>query len=354
MKAATYPRPRRQARTLMVDEPEGRSALGSVDDLGRWLKPGDLLVLNDAATLPASLTGTTASGEPIEIRLAGRHESRWWAALLGAGDWRVPTEQRPAPPAVVAGQRLLFGPRLGATVERVCPPAGRRLELTFEGDESSFWRELYAVGRPIQYAYQPSALPLHAVQTPVAQMPFAVEMPSAAWGLTWSALARLKRAGVQVAWLTHASGLSSIGEEALDATLPWPERFTIPAATVDAIARAQGRVVAVGTSVVRALETAGRNGWGPGPVSDVTHLRIASGYRRRVVDGLLTNVHVPGESHYDLLRAFAAPQTLDVMEREAMRHALLQHEHGDTVLLLGPSVDRTAARQASAREALSA
>ncbi|MEL7367917.1 MAG: S-adenosylmethionine:tRNA ribosyltransferase-isomerase [Myxococcota bacterium] len=339
MKAARFPRERRAAQTLFIDEVSGQVEVGSPKDIGRWLRPGDLLVLNDAATMPASLAGHTEAGDPVEVRLAGRLEHTWWAALLGAGDWRTPTEQRPAPPSVQAGQRLLFGDGLSARVHRVSPPDGRRLELAFDQDEATFWAAIYTVGRPIQYGYQTDDLPLMAMQTPLAQRPVAVEMPSAAWALTSQAQKNLQRCGVEIAWLTHASGLSSIGDATHDRSLPWPERYAIPSKTIAAIERArarEGRVIAAGTSVVRALEASIDDWTSRDAVEGVTHLTLHPGYRRRVVDGLLTNVHEKGESHYELLRAFAKTETLERMNHAVQDLGFVNHEHGDTVLLVAP------------------
>jgi S-adenosylmethionine:tRNA ribosyltransferase-isomerase len=158
--------------------------------------------------------------------------------------------------------------------------------------------------------------------------------------LTWRVLQEVRARGIGIVPLTHAAGLSSTGDAAIDAALPLPERFDIPGATVAAVARtraAGGRVVAVGTTVVRALEGAAAGGSliaGEGE----TGLRIARGYRPRVVDGLLTGVHVPGESHFDLLQAFAS----DALLRDALAHAeregYLAHEFGDSCLILPRSL----------------
>jgi S-adenosylmethionine:tRNA ribosyltransferase-isomerase len=156
-------------------------------------------------------------------------------------------------------------------------------------------------------------------------------MPSAGRPLTWDVLLGLRRAGIELATLTHAAGLSSTGDLALDRMLPWPERYEIPQRTIDAIDRARargGRVIAVGTTVVRALESAHEAGAG------TATLRLDAAYRPRVVDGLVSGLHVPGESHFELLSAFAPPERLGRAMALAAATALSAHELGDACLVL--------------------
>jgi S-adenosylmethionine:tRNA ribosyltransferase-isomerase len=152
------------------------------------------------------------------------------------------------------------------------------------------WSGIYAHGRPIQYSYLSEAQPLWSVQTVYASRPWAVEMPSAGYSLTWKTLLELKKRGVRLARVTHAAGLSSTGHENIDAMLPFPEHFEIPPETVDAVAlarRAGGRVIAIGTTVVRALEGSvalkGCLAAGEG----YTDLVIDRSFQRQIVDGFL-------------------------------------------------------------------
>ena len=255
------------------------------------LDPGDLVVVNDAATLPASLPGVTARGDVFELRLSAPIDgSRLFGVVLGAGDFHTRTEDRPPPPVLT--ERVV----IAGLSARVVATAGRRVELVAEAPVDELWRAIYAVGAPIQYAHRPEPLPLYAVQTAYAARPWAAEMPSAGRALTWKILLALRRAGIAIATLTHAAGLSSTGDDELDRALPWPERFEIPQATLAAIATAT-RVIAVGTTVVRALESSDHPG--------MATLRLDAAYRPRVVDGLISGLHVPGESHFELLSAFA-------------------------------------------------
>jgi S-adenosylmethionine:tRNA ribosyltransferase-isomerase len=309
-----------------------------VDQLERWLRAPDLLVVNDAATLPACLPGRSARGDPLELRLLGvpPDEQRWRGVLFGAGDYRIKTEDRPPPPELAVGDVIEF-PDLRALIVARSRLSPRLIDVRFDRSGQGLWTALYRIGRPIQYAHQPQALPLYAVQTRYGQRPWAAELPSAGWPLRWSTLLALRQKGVGVVALTHAAGLSATGDPAIDAALPLPERYEIPDATVLAIERAhagKGRVIAVGTSVVRALEGRLRARGALSPGAGVTDLIIDAGFVPRVVDGLLTGVHDPTESHFRLLQAFADARTLTAALDHALRHGYRGHEFGDSMLLL--------------------
>jgi S-adenosylmethionine:tRNA ribosyltransferase-isomerase len=324
-------------RLLVVDPSTGALDDRRPDDLVSLLTPGDVLVLNDAATLPASLRGVAPDGAPLELRLAGTSAGGFYAVLFGAGDWRQRTEDRPPPPAVPAGTALRLDGGLAARVVGVSPLSPRLVEIAFDRGGAALYAALYAAGRPVQYAYQRAPLALWSVQTAYGARPAAFEMPSAGRPLTWQILLALQARGVSVARLTHAAGLSATGDPALDAALPLPERYAIPPETVarvDAARAADRRVVAVGTTVVRALEGAvaarGRLAAGAG----TTDLRIGPGFVPRVVTDLLTGMHVPEESHYAVLRAFVDARLLARATRHAETAGYLSHEFGDLTLVL--------------------
>jgi S-adenosylmethionine:tRNA ribosyltransferase-isomerase len=186
---------------------------------------------------------------------------------------------------------------------------------------------VWAVGRPIQYRYLARDLTLDEVQTPYASRPWAVEMPSAGRPLTARAIAAVRERGGRVVPITHAAGLSATGEPALDALLPFPERTEVPDETWDTV-QAADRVVAAGTSVARALESAAR-----GVRRGTTALRIGAGTPLLAVDALLTNVHAPGEPHWELLRAFAPDELLLRAHETAAARGYLAHEFGDHFLI---------------------
>ena len=339
MTAATGPRSD-VARLLVVDT-DGRRRHRRARDLPALVHAGDVIVANDAATLPASLAGThTATGATIEVRLAGRRSlavartRRFVAVLFGEGDHRTPTEHRPLPPAIRAGDRLLLGP-LDAVVERVLGHP-RLVEIAFTGSLDQIWRGIARHGRPIQYAHVPQPLAMWSTWTRIASVPAAFEPPSAGFALDWATVQRLRDRGAVLATLTHAAGISSTGDAALDARLPLDEPYRIPAATaaaIDEARRAGGRVIAVGTTVVRALEHAALPGRRVRAGHGVATGRLGPATRLQVVDAILSGTHEPGTSHYELLRAFQADEVLEAAARELDAAGYQTHEFGDFVWL---------------------
>ncbi|HWY25329.1 MAG TPA: S-adenosylmethionine:tRNA ribosyltransferase-isomerase, partial [Nevskia sp.] len=260
-------------------------------DFASLLRPGDLVIANDAATLPASLHGKhLPSGAAIEVRLAGRASLapqdvlEFSAVVFGAGDYRSRTEDRPVPPLLRRGERLRLG-SLTARIDALLDHP-RLVRLRFEHAPAEVWAGLAAAGRPIQYAHLSAPLRLWDVWTAVAGVPAAFEPPSAGFVLDWALLAQLRRRGIAFATLTHAAGISSTGDAALDARLPFDEPYRIPRSTAAAIRAARtrgGRVVAIGTTVVRALEHAGRRD-GQVPAGEgLATQRIGPASRLRVV-----------------------------------------------------------------------
>lgn len=296
-----------------------------------YLRAADLVVVNDASTLPASLRGESTRGEPFELRLSAPVDgARLVGVLFGRGDYHTRTEHREPPPSIMAGDVV----RIGTITARVVAIDGRRVELLADLEDDALWQAIYAAGVPVQYAHRPEPLPLYSVQTAYAARPWAVEMPSAGRPLTWEILRELRRRGVGIATLTHAAGLSSTGDAALDAALPWPEHYDIPMRTAHAIAETKqrgGRVIAIGTTVVRALEAAnGAAGQG------IATLRLDARYELRVVDGIMSGLHAPGESHFELLSAFAPRGRLVRAIELAAAAGLSSHELGDVCFVTRP------------------
>jgi S-adenosylmethionine:tRNA ribosyltransferase-isomerase len=341
VKAAAQPVQRPADARLLVVDGVGRIAHHPRSALAELLVPGDLVVANDAATLPASLSGRhLASGATIEVRLAARRSlgaddvACFFAVVFGAGDWRTRTEDRPLPPRLAAGDTLALGP-LTATVARVVA-APRLIELRFSGDADAIRAGIARHGRPVQYAHVAAPLALWDVWTPIAAQPVAFEAPSAGFALDWRLLGRLRQRDIGFATLTHAAGLSSTGDPALDAQLPFDEPYHLPDTTVAAVqaARARGdRVVAMGTTVARALEHAAaqRGGLRAGP--GIATNRLGPSTRPRVVDVLVSGTHERGSSHHELLRAFVADATLDRIDAALESTGYRTHEFGDSVLI---------------------
>jgi S-adenosylmethionine:tRNA ribosyltransferase-isomerase len=314
-----------------------------------FLRPGDLVVANDAMTLPASLHGVhLATGAPIELRLAGLQAPaggdlrKSIAVVFGAGDFRTRTEDRLAPPPLSAGDRLAFGSLRARVVRRIGHP--RLVAVAFDGSADAMWQGLARHGRPIQYAHLPQRMALWDAWTAIAAVPVAFEPPSAGFVLDWALLAALARHGIAFATLTHAAGISSTGDSELDRRLPLDEAYRIPDATARAIAntrRLGGRIVAIGTTVVRALEHAAvRHGGGRAcrssvvdPGNGVANQRIGADTALRIVDTIVTGVHERGSSHYDLLRAFADDDALRRADVALVAHAYRGHEFGDSLLV---------------------
>jgi len=311
------------------------------EDWVRVLQPGDLVIANDAATLPASLSGThLPSRRAIEVRLAARRSleptrvDHFTAIVFGAGDFRTRTEERAPPPALTAGDELELG-QLHATVERLLDHP-RLAMLHFRGSPGEIWAGIARHGKPVQYAHIAKPLAIFDTWSAIAASPAAFEPPSAGFVLSWATVGSLAARGIEFATLTHAAGLSSTGDPRLDARLPLDEPYNIPTVTAEAISRIRaqnGRIVAIGTTVVRALEDAA---WANGKVPagrGLARLRIGPETRLRVVDALLSGTHENGTSHHELLRAFVPRRVLLRMDEQLDAHGYRTHEFGDSVLV---------------------
>ena len=199
------------ARVLIVDG-EGNIEHKARSEFAELLRPDDVVVANDAATLPASLFGQhSRTGRRIEIRLAGRDsldEIRYFSALVfGEGDFHTPTENRSKPPALKRGDRLELGRLRGTVVRLLNHP--RFILLQFEGSPREIWEGLARHGRPIQYAHVPTPLAVWDTWTPIAGRPVAFEPPSAGFVLDWSMLASMSARKIRFGTITHGAGLSS-------------------------------------------------------------------------------------------------------------------------------------------------
>ena len=314
---------RRDEVRLLVATVDGL-AEGPVHEIGEHLAPGDLVVVNTSATLAAAVDGWRESGDSVTVHFSTRHDD---------GTWTVEVRPRADATGPVPGVRV--GERLRsheATLTVLSTPAGQHRLHRVAVDRPV--RELmWDHGRPIRYGYVTRDWPLEAYQTVFAVDPGSAEMPSAGRPFTPEVVADLARRGVLIAPITLHTGVSS--QEAGEP--PQPERFRVPATTaslVDHVRRTGGRVVAVGTTVTRALESAvtpdGRvraaDGW--------TDLVLGPNRPARVVTGLVRGWHAPGASHLDLLRAVAGPAMVAAAYDEAERRGLLWHEFGDSCLLL--------------------
>jgi S-adenosylmethionine:tRNA ribosyltransferase-isomerase len=252
---------------------------------------------------------------------------------FGAGEHVTRTEDRALPPHLKIDDKLLLG-SLTATITAVLDHP-RLVTVKLHGDAREIWRGIARDGRPIQYAHVPQRLELWDVWTAIAGAPAACESPSAGFALNWGMLLQLHAKGVIFATLTHAAGISSTGDTTLDAQLPFDEPYFIPASTAAAINQARGRarrVIAIGTTVVRALEHAGREGVIRAGAGLATQ-RIGATSQLRIADAILSGTHEPATSHYEMLRAFASDQVLQRADAALAEHGYLTHEFGDSVFL---------------------
>ena len=223
----------------------------------------------------------------------------------------------------------------------VSPISPRLVSVELKANDGDPLARVYQHGRPVQYSYLNDELPLWSVQTVYSARPWAVEMPSAGLPLSWSVLLEARRRGIGLAQVTHAAGLGSTGDPTIDRLLPLPERYDVPAETAAAIETARatgGRIIAAGTTVVRALESAAlATGAAPAALaagSSTTDLVIDDRHTFSVVDGLLTGMHDPSESHFRLLSAFADQTVLLSAWTHAVDQGYHCHEFGDVSLVL--------------------
>jgi S-adenosylmethionine:tRNA ribosyltransferase-isomerase len=274
------------------------------------------------------------------VRLAGRRSLEpddvraFTAVTFGEGDHRTRTEDRPAPPRLERGDRLQLGPLRATVIRARAHP--RLVVLGFAGSADAVWAGIADHGRPIQYAHVVEPLAMWDVWTRMAAQPAAFEPPSASFALDWRLLDELESRGVDFATVTLAAGISSTGDPALDARLPFDEAYRIPDSAVSAIARARargGRVVAMGTTVTRALEHAAAGDRAIHPGGGCATRRIGPSTPLHVVNAIVTGVHEPGTSHHELLRAFASDAVLGRVSAALEERQYRSHEYGDSVLL---------------------
>jgi S-adenosylmethionine:tRNA ribosyltransferase-isomerase len=314
---------RRDAVRLLVVTPFGLRHAGFTD-LPDLLRPGDLLVINTSATLPAAVDGTRSDGRGVTVHLSTALEDGSWLAELrppGAPVGPVPYAERGEQVALPDGASLVL-----------LEPRGRlwRVRIAVEG---GIRRYLARVGRPITYPYVPRRWPLGAYQTVFARDAGSAEMPSAGRPFTRQVVTALVTRGIAIAPITLHTGVSSVEE----GEPPLPERFRVPAATarlVNATHAGGGRIVAVGTTVTRALETVAAPDGSIRAGAGWTKLILGPQRQARVVNGLVTGWHAPGTSHLLLLEAVAGEQLVATAYREALASRYLWHEFGDSCLFL--------------------
>ena len=326
---------RDQVRLLVIDRATGRIEHTRFDKVDNYLRAGDLLVFNSSRTLPASLRGCECSathGPCMEVRLAERLPDDSWLALL------VCEQGDPFGCGLRAGMQIQFAEGLTGTVLERDANISRLWKLRFSVSGPQLVDLIYRLGKPIRYEYVSAPWDLDYYQTVYATEPGSAEMPSAGRAFTWKLLLDLKRRGIGSAYIVLHAGLSSYLDDEVDRQHPASEEeYFVNRVTARKINQARergGRVIAVGTTVVRALESVTNESGSVNEMHDYTRLKIDRQYQLRAVDGLLTGLHEPEASHLDLLSAFLSPEKIRVAYNEAIARKYLWHEFGDLNLIL--------------------
>jgi S-adenosylmethionine:tRNA ribosyltransferase-isomerase len=304
-------------RLLVSDARSGVVEHRTFSDFPKLLRPFDLLVVNDSATLPAALEARRSDGTAIPLHVSTRMTNTLWVV---------------EPRGARRGGDVLALPSGGSAtlLERVARESDRLWYARVDVCEP-YVEYLHRYGQAIRYAYVDGCYPIADYQTIFARVPGSAEMPSAGRPFTARTLADLREREVKVATVTLHAGVSSA--EAHEP--PQAEPFVVPHATalaVNATHRDGGRVIAVGTTVVRALESAAMQG-DVVASSGWTELVVTPERGLRVTDGILTGFHEPRASHLAMLRAFASAEVLDAAYRAALSGEYLWHEFGDVHLI---------------------
>ncbi len=291
------------------------------------LRPGDALVVNTSGTVPAAVDGWSTDGTRVKVHFASPMSGGIWAVEV-----RSPTGGGgtiPGPDWDPRSIRLAGGATLHLLTRNTTSSRLWHVAMDGVADVTAY---LFAHGEPIRYA-PGRALPIEDYQTIFSAQPGSAEMPSAARPFTAGLVTELISKGVVVVPVTLHSGVSSYEDD------EWPgdERYHVPehtAAVVNALREAGGRVVATGTTVVRALETVTDSRGVVHPGRGITDTVVTPLTGLRAVDGLLTGWHEPRSSHLTLMEAFLERDTLDRVYREALDNGYLWHEFGDLLLIL--------------------
>lgn len=316
---------RDRVRMMTLDRVTGEAAHTQFFHLDQYLNAGDVLVLNNSRTIPAVLKAAMKVNgvimhEDVEVRLARRRNDSVWESLI------VSDVLKP-------GDCMHFSHTLSATVmeEQENSPL-KTLQFSKTGLE--LFNDIYSLGEPVRYEYIQHPWSLNYYQTVYGTIPGSIEMPSAGRAFSWELLFALQQKGVKIAFLQLHTGLSYLMEDKWhNGPVNQVEQYNIPEETMENILRARergGRVIAVGTTVVRALESSICNG----RLAGWTNLHIDSDHSLKIADGILTGFHEPEASHLDMLAAFISEDKLLHAYREAIEQGYLWHEFGDMNIII--------------------
>lgn len=343
---------RDRVRLLVSDAAAGTVRHARFQDLPQWLSPGDLLVVNTSRTLSAALPASGHGGQRFELHLSTRLPGGFWVVEVRrpAGNSSLPCH------LPFAGRTLDLPDGAAATLLAPYPFGGTMTTparlwiaaLSLKGDLPEY---LERFGFPIRYKYVSGPWPISMYQTVFATEPGSAEMPSAGRPFTPELVTTLVSRGVSIAPLLLHTGVSSLE----DREPPYEEFFRVPRETADVVnaARRTGRrIVAVGTTVVRALETVTDERGHTSPGEGWTSVVVSRSRPVRAVDALITGLHEPRASHLMMLEqvvaaaprcrsasvASARNEDSGLLERsyvEALEQRYLWHEFGDSHLILG-------------------
>lgn len=328
---AQQPLPLRDAsRMLVLERGTGARTDTHVQELGAWLRPGDVLVVNDAEVMAARLYGKRPTGGAIEVLLIEPLDAGTWKCIArGAG--RIP-----------AGEAITFGEHLAGTWGERLDGTYRTIRLYSADDLDAVLQRVGELPLPpyIRRPDGPSPVDRERYQTIFARSPGAIAAPTAGLHFTPTLVADLARRGVSCVPLTLVVGPATflpVRTASLEEHSVPPERFVVPEATAHATtkARANGaRIVAVGTTSVRALETVAGTDGEVRAGSGRTSLVIAPGHRFRAVDALFTNFHLPRSSLMALVAAFAGVDVVLAAYRAATASGYRFYSYGDAMLIV--------------------
>ncbi|WP_077620252.1 S-adenosylmethionine:tRNA ribosyltransferase-isomerase [Bacillus sinesaloumensis] len=316
---------RDHVRMMVLNRYTGSIQHSHFFQLPDYLQPGDLVVLNNSRTIPAVLHAkllrvNSQTETNIEVRLARRCEADVWEALIDKT-------------GVDSGDTILFSHELSATVIGIKANSPLKV-LRFSKKGTDLLNIIYSIGEPVRYEYIDEPWELDYYQTVFASHPGSVEMPSAGRAFTWELLFTLMKKGIKVEFIQLHTGLSYLLDD------QWhhgpeenEENYYISRETMKKIQKtkaAGNKVIAVGTTVVRALESATLSG----TLSGTTKLYINHRFPLQIADGIITGFHEPEASHLDMLSAFISEQHLLKAYHQAIEHNYLWHEFGDMNLII--------------------
>jgi S-adenosylmethionine:tRNA ribosyltransferase-isomerase len=324
---------RDHVKLFVIDRNNARTYHSAFNHLSDFLRRGDLLIFNSSRTLPASLkTINYKAQQNLEVRLAEHlPDDSWLVLFLYQNKNHFHSNLKP-------GLKIEFDAGLSATIIERNIHNPRLWKIKFSANGPELINIFNQIGKPIHYGYISAPLPLEYFLTVFAKDPVSTEMPSAGRAFTWKMLFDLKNKGIDTAFLTLHTGLSSyLDDDSNAGHLIAEEEYFISQSTAEKIESnkaGNGRIVAVGTSVVRAIESSALQTGKVVPGNGYTTLRMTEKHKLKIADGLITGFHEPQASHLDLISAFLSPSLIKKTYEEAIEKKYLWHEFGDLCLIL--------------------